>query len=390
MEKISALYYPFSRCLDVDQLKQLLMLFDDVTFLDAVEDDEWRERLIGDLEEEDPRFESYREVAAAIPMLRSEKIVNVVSPETLRAIDSDLTIAATLSDLQDLDWMRSVDPVKFGLVTQRMGSANEQPVWNIFEPKIPAAIAKQMVEGGALGCHLLKCGGSDFAWTLTYAAGSAICMNTHLAAAAELGLAPVTDSRLHHDLLFRKMVRQRQNGSSLGSYDVKLDIQKLVRSAMLDIISDFIPIERLKSVSIEQIMQFRKDTELVRREFFHELDLQFRMKLNVDQPASFQKASAEVVELMQRSLRSYRAEVAAARGRLLPKFMDVANFAAPSASMIGLASGYISSAGYVLAASVAVSALQITKQYLDWKNEYQKLQDTRSSSIAFLSRCDVM
>jgi len=47
---LRALYYPFSRCIDASALKQLLLVFDSVTFLDPVDDDEWRAKLFRDLE----------------------------------------------------------------------------------------------------------------------------------------------------------------------------------------------------------------------------------------------------------------------------------------------------------------------------------------------------
>lgn len=387
MNRLSVLYYPFSRCLDVEQLKQLIMLFDGVTFLDAIDDEEWRERLFVDIEDEDPRFSSYRDIAAAIPMLRQSGIVDVRSPETVHAIEGDLTLAATLSDLGDAAWVRSADPSRWGLATQRWG-VDSRPAWNIFAPKIPSRVSELMVDGGPLEQHLYRCGGDDYAWSLSYAAGSSIGLNTHLAAAAELGLAPVTDSRLHHELLFMKLMRSRKDAENIGVFDAEGDIEKLTHASMVKLLSEFLPRHQLEAVSIEQILQFRTETAEVRRELFSELVGQFRAKIDLEKPASIAKAEAEVRDAIRKSLTAYRAEIGAVRNKLMPKLIDVTNFAVPAASMVGLATGYLGSAGYALAASVAGSALQITKQYLDWRGEYRKVQDNRSSAVAFLSRCE--
>ena len=52
MMSSDALYYPFSRCMDSSTLKQYLLLFDSLTFLDVVDDDQWRSQLYRGLEDE--------------------------------------------------------------------------------------------------------------------------------------------------------------------------------------------------------------------------------------------------------------------------------------------------------------------------------------------------
>ena len=37
---VPALYYPFSRCINADSLKQMLLVFDELHFLDPVDDEE--------------------------------------------------------------------------------------------------------------------------------------------------------------------------------------------------------------------------------------------------------------------------------------------------------------------------------------------------------------
>ena len=57
---LSGLYYPFSRPIDIASLKQMLLVFENVVFLDPVDDDSWRAKLFQDLEtQEDKRFAKY-------------------------------------------------------------------------------------------------------------------------------------------------------------------------------------------------------------------------------------------------------------------------------------------------------------------------------------------
>lgn len=49
---LNALYYPFSRGTDIESLKQQLLLFDTISFLDPVDSEEWRAKLFRDLEKE--------------------------------------------------------------------------------------------------------------------------------------------------------------------------------------------------------------------------------------------------------------------------------------------------------------------------------------------------
>src|SRR6266852_5588400 len=99
---LSALYYPFSRCIDACALKQLLLVFDSVTFLDPVEDDEWRAKLFRDLEKvEDSRFAAYRELEQPLLTLQDEGAIVLQRPENLTSFSSEATSESALADLAD-------------------------------------------------------------------------------------------------------------------------------------------------------------------------------------------------------------------------------------------------------------------------------------------------
>jgi hypothetical protein len=53
----NVLYYSFSRCIEIEisALKQMLLLFESISFCDPVDDEYWRAHLFTQMEEEDPR-----------------------------------------------------------------------------------------------------------------------------------------------------------------------------------------------------------------------------------------------------------------------------------------------------------------------------------------------
>ena len=83
---LAALYYPFSRSIRPGSTKQLLLVFNSVHYLDPVDDDDWRAKLLSDLEDShDPRFRTYRDVHAATPSLVQEGAVVREDPKSIGA-----------------------------------------------------------------------------------------------------------------------------------------------------------------------------------------------------------------------------------------------------------------------------------------------------------------
>lgn len=177
----------------------MLLIFDSVTFVDAVDDEYWRGRLYQNLEHHDHRFSSYRDISSCLPWLKQKEIVRIIDPHKLRSLNQDLTVAATLSDMTDQTWTRAADPRRYNIPSEFI-RGSQSPSWQIFQAKIPEKIVNALDNEEKLSQHLLRKGTETYAWELSYAAGSAISINVHLAAAEELGLSPVTDSALHHEL----------------------------------------------------------------------------------------------------------------------------------------------------------------------------------------------
>jgi hypothetical protein len=248
-----ALYYPFSRCMDEAALKQMLLLFESVTFIDPVTDEDHRRDLFEDIEMVDVRFRKYRDVALMMPWLCKQGIVRIIEPEEVKAFSSDLTTASCLSDITDTTWVKAADPRSSGLPIQTAGP-NSTPIWNVFRPKIPEKLINILHSNTRLKkAHLHMNGGDMHAWELSYAAGSAIGINTHLAAAEELGLAPVTDSHLHHNLVALKLAR----ASKLGQIAVGKAASQYARDTVQKLIGQILERKHLENLELDKVLEFR-------------------------------------------------------------------------------------------------------------------------------------
>src|SRR5947209_16734192 len=95
---LSGLYYPFSRCIQPTSLKQMLLVFDEITFVDPVHDDQWRAKLFEDMESYDTEFARYQGVDEALPELIRQGCIKRFDP----APDINRRSLATASALSDL------------------------------------------------------------------------------------------------------------------------------------------------------------------------------------------------------------------------------------------------------------------------------------------------
>ena len=341
-------------------------------------------KLIQNIEREHHGFSAYRSLADCMPWLRREGIVHVVDPAKLRSVDDNLTVAATLSDLSDTTWTGIADPRGFGLPTQFFHD-NGPPCWNIFRPKIPNAVVEALKAEGSLSHHLLHDGGDKQAWALSYAAGSAIGINVHLAAADELGLAPVTDSRLHHELMLMKLARE--STGTVPSLRVETYADQVAQHAIVKLLGEILPNEKMEQLSLEDILRFREETAEVRRQFLADVRHSVLSEIDLKNPDSHLVTERKVVDGLLKSSKLYSDEIAGTRDRLWPTMIRAfTGKVLMGTSAAGLAASYISSSGYVLAASVLVAALQPLKVALEWRADLKKVQRTASSAIAYLSQ----
>lgn len=382
MANSDALYYPFSRCMGDRVLKQYLLLFDSITFLDPVDDDDWRAILFEDVEYEDARYASYRDLSGAMPWLRREGLIKVHSPDRLQSKEHDITVAATLADLADAGWVRSADPRPYDIPTQTFAG---EPSWNVFRPKIPDGVVAALYEDPALQGHLLADGGERYAWQLSYAAGSSIGINVHLAAAEELSLAPVTDSRLHHHLMLRKL--RRGVGVDMTPSELDDFTQAIATRTVFKVLEAIVPPAALDRLSLEDILRFRDDTEYLRESFLDEVTRAISAEVDPENPLQNERLVAKVTDNLTERARVYGAELQNARDLLWPRLIDVARTpTALGGAAVALAASYITGSGYVVCASALLPSLGVLKAIAEWKAGRDKVTNSSASSIAYLSQ----
>ena len=383
---LSALYYPFSRCIDVSSVKQMLLVFDSVHFLDPIDDEQWRAIQFRGLEEqEDKRFNRYEDVHHALPLLMQEGAIARVDPENLMYMQETSASAAAVSDLMDSKWVQiASDPAHFNLPHRNLAD-DGHPTWQIFLSKLPAPFINALREHRDFQKHLVYEGDAHASWTLSYEAGSAASMNVHLAAAEELQLAPVTDSRMHHELLLRKLIREsdyKEERSRPLSEDVVI---QLAHETSISLVEEVLPRQALHGIGFDDILRFREQTRDLRTQFVADVSSRLFLLTRVPTPEDLHHATQEVKSAIRKELRTYQADMTGVRDKLWPNLVASLNKSLASGGVAAVAMNYIGGPGHALAASIVAGSLAILKSTLDIRAEKNKLQNSASPGVTYLS-----
>lgn len=212
---LAGLYYPFSRCVQPTSLKQMLLVFDEVTFADPVDDDQRRAKLFEDLESYDTGFANYQGIDEALPELLRQGCIRRFDPG-IHINNRFLATNSAVDDLSDPNWLQAAsNPQKHGMPSIFIDG---QPSWQVFKPKLPDQFINTLQTRSDFQKHLIQEGDSRTSWSLSYAAGSAIGIALHLDIAGDLGLAPITDSPMHHRLMLMKSARALNANSNTSRF----------------------------------------------------------------------------------------------------------------------------------------------------------------------------
>lgn len=382
---LQALYYPFSRCIEANALKQLLLVFDGVTFLEPVEDNAWRARLFLDLESsEDPRYGKYRELDGPLRELQQEGAIVLQRPSELPAFHGLHAVAGAVSDLADPVWCEIARrPEAYRLPHQRRGPAGAA-TWQVFPSKLAPGF-RQQLESPALRQHIITDGGERNALTLSYEAGSASALNLYLAAANDLGLAPVTDSAMHHRLLMRKIVRAATPHSEWTDAE-SLAVEATAHQAARQLIGDLLPKAVLDQLGFDDIIRFRQQTAADRQALVRELKMRLAEVAELTSWREIAARQLAVAADLEREVGEYRAAMASTRDRLWPGLVGASTAAAAGGaagvSLQMLAGGPMG----VIAGALAGTGLSLLKSALDARADQRKVQAGTRHSVAYLSR----
>ena len=382
---LSALYYPFSRCINEASLKQMLLVFEKLTFLDPVDDESWRATLYKQLEDaEDQRFRKYRDLYSVIQDLLKEGVLARCDPEDIPSVVGATAAASALSDIMDPDWVALASkPSEYGL-PHRSFAAEGGPTWQAFLSKLPLEFVNALYRDAELRHHIVHPGTASASWTLTYAAGSAAATSVHLAAAEDLRLAPVTDSTLHHRLLLSKLVRsQRASADAQPLSDAV--IRQLTHSISLALVSDLLPASRLAQTSFSDILSFRDKSRSLRTQFVSDVSTRLAALKEVPAETHLAVTAARVRQELEGELREFRGEMRSVRDRIWPALASAANTSVASGGLAAVAMSYIGGPGYALAASIAAASLALLKSGLDLRAERRKVETSSAPGVSYLS-----
>jgi len=204
-----ALYFPFSRCLDEAALKQAVLLYDRLIFIDPVSAEERAALYAGSLTAR-PRVRQGEPLAAR--WQRAERHYRLLEAEGL---------VETLDAGEILDLERGADFLEAGLeVDLEVNEADRlfgrSGPWQILERRLPPAAFE-----GPLRRWLRPSERSSRAgrptFVVPYAVGSSLSLSSALAVGHVTNATLMTDSELHHELLLRRL----RSTSTLTTPDMK-------------------------------------------------------------------------------------------------------------------------------------------------------------------------
>ncbi|MFG1279893.1 hypothetical protein [Xanthobacter autotrophicus] len=144
---------------------------------------------------------------------------------------------------------------------------------------------------------------------------------------------------------------------------------------------------RLDGLSLEDIIKFRKDTEVLRRHFVEDVTRLIAAEIDPDSPVRNERVVAKVTQDLVQRAQSYGAELKSVRDLSWPKMIDVALSPVNRAGVaVALAASYITGSGYVLCASALLPALGALKVFAEWKVGEAKVKNASAGSLAYLSQ----
>jgi hypothetical protein len=374
--QLSCLYYPFSRLLDSAILKYLLLIFDSITFLDEVEDTEWRKILLQDMARRTGNvFSTFQKLSDDYDLLAETGAIQIIAPRVLKTKKSMEVALATQADLSDSTFIKMCsNPSKFGLPSLLYdvfrGTPANKPTWQTFLGKIaePLINDKQFTENKQWASHVLIPGNEASSWTLSYEGGSAAVTNFYLEAAQELNLTPITNSQLHHELVLRKLkrvfVESESNISLLDDFERKRYRTVLGKHEIIRLLEEIFPYSQLDKISFGEIVKFRNETKELRREFIRQIESTLRVIDNNPATIGYDKAVVQAINSMKFDLISIENKLASIRDKMLPSMSEAIMYGtAGGGALSALVSflGGLSTGGLVAASALTISGTLLAK-----------------------------
>ena len=397
---LSCLYYPFSRLLDETTLKYLLLVFDNITFLDEARSTDGRRYLMQVMSRSiDTRYSSYERIADEYDLLVDEKIVHIVNPNTLKTGASKQLALATLADLSDKSFVNMASrPDLYSLPYRTLDyydlSPADRPTWQVFQGKLPRYLWDNsiLVDNETWAQHVLRPGNENRYWTLSYEAGSAAILNYYLESAQELNLTPITTSEFHHQLVLQKLKRifseRQEKIEFLDDYERKRFRVISGQGEIIKMLGGLFPASQLKAVSFTEILKFRKETSHIRNAFVQDIDKAIRLIDDDPTTTKYDRNVVEAIQVLENDFRKSEQEMAAIRDKILPALGKAMMYgSAGSGALSALASflGGLSPEGVVTASALTITGAFFAEMLELWNEKRQVLRSQRAS-LSYLTK----
>ena len=359
----------------------MLLVFDEVTFVDPVDDAQWRAKLLADMGAYDPAFAQHQGVDAALPELVRQGCIKRFDPGPHINDNFQVTVSA-LRDLSDPIWLQAASsPQKHGMPSVTMRGNRS---WQVFKPKLPDKFVSALQARPEFQRHLLVEGGTWSSWSVSYAAGSAIGISVHLDIAEKLSLAPITDSPMHHRLMLMKMARAL-NANNTATPIPEDVVRTLTVETAASLLSQVLPEEHLRRATFEEIIRFREETAPLRRHFVSDLETRIGQLRSIPNAQEWVVVARQVLSSLEVEFRKYEAEFASGRMKVWPGVLKSTTSAAAAGSLAAIGLSLIPGPHALLLGGLTGLAIGAGAAGLDWAAERVKIEKSAAPPIAYLS-----
>lgn len=244
----SALYYPFSRCLDDVALKRAVLLYDRLLFVDPVEPAARADLYLregphaGSAPDLAPRWQA---AEADYELLAREGLVETVKRTDVRRADALEVLAPAGLEL-DLKVNRSSTTLFRGMHR-----------WEMLESRVPRNVLQALP--AIKQTHAWA--GPDRIVHLPYAVGASLALTNALIVAHQMGATLITDHTMHHRLLSDRLQSAALDPAGVPGVYTHVDQPYLRRQVALRISDSLAPSAVLKQLSMEEVVAYRLDNE---------------------------------------------------------------------------------------------------------------------------------
>jgi hypothetical protein len=239
----AALYFPFSRCLDLTALKQAALLYDELLFVDPVDPQARSQLYLREAEAmgSDPTVTA-RWLAAedAYEVLSRAGMVRTVASEVMS--DPGSADALAVGNLH-------VD-VEHNKAARFFPGRHH---WQILADRMPSSL-----QDGAFGAQPARGWGGFRIIDVPYAVGASVTTTYALAIAHEQGAVPMTDSAECHRLLLERLRAAASARGDLPGLHAPSRSPYLRRQIEMRLVDELAPAEVLRNMSVEAVLEYRE------------------------------------------------------------------------------------------------------------------------------------